>query len=73
MTKRTIELLTPSVPNFIQTSIDKHMISVGDLTEDEILSLTQKWHDAMIENSKRIRYVRSLDENDELEEDFECG
>ena len=57
MTRRTIELLTPSVPNFIQTSVDKHMISVGDLTEDEITSLAQLWHDAMLEIVRVLKRI----------------
>ena len=54
MTKRTIELLTPSVPNFIQTSVDKHMISVGDLTEDEITSLGELWTQALRDRAAEV-------------------
>lgn len=49
----TMTLIVPRVPNFVFTSAGK--ISVGELSDEDLARVGERWTEALIDNAKRQR------------------
>ncbi len=51
MAKASLELVTPGVPNFIRIKGTMGVVSVGDLSDEELTALADSWRAALLENA----------------------
>lgn len=55
MVKTEMEIVLPSLPNFVRTPHKDVAIPIADLTEDQIREIGKQWTDALVQKFRKKR------------------